>query len=140
MPKLRGHEFYLKAKEIRPSLSDRFIFITGFTADPHMALFFNRYEVNLLGKPFSIQVLIDCVRQLLCQHVTSLTRTENVRKTPHLVKRVIQCSRRDADDIRFAEIAFHAGGLEYLEQFFWIFTRQDRQLAPARVRVSGRNH
>src|SRR6267378_2065212 len=26
MPKLRGDEFYLKAREIRPSLSDRFIF------------------------------------------------------------------------------------------------------------------
>src|ERR1041385_7071027 len=42
MPKLRGDEFYLKAKEIRPTLEDRFIFITGFAADPHIALFFNR--------------------------------------------------------------------------------------------------
>ena len=66
MPKLRGDEFYLKAKEIRPSLDDRFIFITGFAADPHIALFFNRHEVKYLVKPFSIQVLIDCVKQLLC--------------------------------------------------------------------------
>jgi len=43
MPKLRGDEFYLKAKEVRPSLSGRFILITGFTADPRIALFFNRY-------------------------------------------------------------------------------------------------
>ena len=66
MPKLRGDEFYLKAKEIRPSLEDRFIFITGFAADPHIALFFNRHEVKYLVKPFSISVLIDCDRQLLC--------------------------------------------------------------------------
>lgn len=66
MPKLRGDEFYLKAKEVRPSLADRFIFITGFAADPHIALFFNRHEVKYLVKPFSIQVLIDCVKQLLC--------------------------------------------------------------------------
>ena len=66
MPKLRGDEFYLKAKEIRPSLEDRFMFITGFAADPHIALFFNRHEVKYLVKPFSISVLIDCVRQLLC--------------------------------------------------------------------------
>jgi len=66
MPKLRGDEFYLKAKDARPSLADRFIFITGFAADPHIALFFNRHEVKYLVKPFSIQVLIDCVKQLLC--------------------------------------------------------------------------
>src|ERR1700719_4508325 len=66
MPKLRGDEFYLKAKELRPSLTDRFIFITGFAADPHIALFFNKHDVKYLVKPFSISVLIDCVKQLLC--------------------------------------------------------------------------
>ena len=66
MPKLRGDEFYLKAKDLRPSLADRFIFITGFAADPNIALFFNRHEVKYLVKPFPISVLIDCVKQLLC--------------------------------------------------------------------------
>jgi DNA-binding response OmpR family regulator len=66
MPKLRGDEFYMKAKDLRPSLADRFIFITGFAADPHIALFFNKHEVKYLVKPFSISVLIDCVKQLLC--------------------------------------------------------------------------
>src|SRR5947199_10232027 len=37
MPKLRGDEFYLEAKDARPSLADRFIFITGFAADPAIA-------------------------------------------------------------------------------------------------------
>jgi len=66
MPKLRGDEFYLKAKDLRPSLADRFIFITGFAADPSIALFFNKHEVKYLVKPFPIGVLIDCVKQLLC--------------------------------------------------------------------------
>src|SRR6201987_3297836 len=66
MPKLRGDEFYLQAKEVRPTLSDRFIFITGFAADPKIALFFNKHEVKYLVKPFSISVLIECVKQLLC--------------------------------------------------------------------------
>ena len=66
MPKLRGDEFYLKAKDLRPSLADRFIFITGFAADPSIALFFNKHEVKYLAKPFPIGVLIDCVKQLLC--------------------------------------------------------------------------
>jgi DNA-binding response OmpR family regulator len=65
MPKLRGDEFYLKAKEMRSSLTDRFIFITGFAADPHIALFFNKHEVKYLVKPFSISVLISCVKELL---------------------------------------------------------------------------
>ena len=60
-------------------------------------------------------------------------RTQNLRKTPHLVERVVERSGCDADDVRFAEIAFYAGGLEFLEQFFWMFVRQDRQLVPAPV-------
>ncbi len=65
MPKLRGDEFYLKAKKLRPSLTDRFIFITGFAADPHIALFFNKHDVKYLVKPFAISVLINCVKELL---------------------------------------------------------------------------
>jgi DNA-binding response OmpR family regulator len=66
MPRLRGDEFYLKAKEMRPSLADRFIFITGFAADPKIALFFNKHDVKYLVKPFHIQGLINCVKELLC--------------------------------------------------------------------------
>src|SRR5213592_4972290 len=65
MPRLRGDEFYLKAKRLRPMLADRFIFITGFAADPHIALFFNKHDVKYLVKPFSISVLINCVKELL---------------------------------------------------------------------------
>jgi DNA-binding response OmpR family regulator len=65
MPRLQGDEFYLKAKAARPSLSDRFIFITGFAADPNIALFFNHHEVKYLVKPFAISLLISCVKELL---------------------------------------------------------------------------
>src|ERR1700730_1327306 len=66
MPKLRGDEFYLKAKELRPSLADRFIFITGFATDPNIGLFLNKHGVKYLVKPFAVQGLISCVKQLLC--------------------------------------------------------------------------
>jgi DNA-binding response OmpR family regulator len=66
MPKLRGDEFYLKAKELRPSLADRFIFITGFATDSNIALFLNKHGVKYLVKPFAVQGLISCVKQLLC--------------------------------------------------------------------------
>src|SRR5205085_7575344 len=48
MPRLRGDEFYLQAKDIRPNLSDRFIFVTGYWADPSIALFFNQHDVKYL--------------------------------------------------------------------------------------------
>src|SRR5881394_4194816 len=66
MPRLRGDEFYLQAKEIRPTLSDRFIFITGFAGDPKIALFLTKHDVKYLVKPFPVSGLITCVRQLLC--------------------------------------------------------------------------
>ena len=66
MPRLRGDEFYLRAKELRPSLADRFIFITGFATDPNIALFFNQHGVKYLVKPFAVQGLINCVKELLC--------------------------------------------------------------------------
>ena len=65
MPRLRGDEFYIKAREIRPALADRFIFITGFAADPKIHEFLTGHDVKYLVKPFPVQGLIDCVKQLL---------------------------------------------------------------------------
>ena len=65
MPCMRGDEFYLKARAMRPSIADRFIFITGFATDPHITFFFNRNEVKYLVKPFPIEGLISCVKDLL---------------------------------------------------------------------------
>jgi DNA-binding response OmpR family regulator len=64
MPRLRGDEFYLEAKKTRPHLADRFIFITGFAADPKIAPFLTANNVKYLVKPFPVQGLITCVKQL----------------------------------------------------------------------------
>jgi DNA-binding response OmpR family regulator len=64
MPRLRGDEFYLRAREMRPSLADRFIFITGFANDPNIHTFLTGHEVKYLVKPFAVQGLISCVKQL----------------------------------------------------------------------------
>src|SRR6059036_4097235 len=50
MPKLRGDEFYLKARALRPALSDRFIFITGYATDPVLRSFLVENEVKFLVK------------------------------------------------------------------------------------------
>src|SRR3954449_7696558 len=48
MPRLRGDEFYLQAKEMRPSLEDHFIFITGFAADAQMKDFLSKPGIRHL--------------------------------------------------------------------------------------------
>jgi DNA-binding response OmpR family regulator len=65
MPRLRGDEFYNKAVGCRPDLVDRFIFITGFAADPKINLFLSRSGLKYLIKPFPVNTLIKCVEQLL---------------------------------------------------------------------------
>jgi FixJ family two-component response regulator len=65
MPRLRGDQLYQHAVDTRPSLADRFIFITGFAADPQINLFLSKTGAKYLMKPFPVQMLIDCVRQLL---------------------------------------------------------------------------
>ena len=65
MPKLRGDELYLKATDQRPALADRFIFITGYAADPKVNVFLTTTGCKYLLKPFPVQTLIDSIRQLL---------------------------------------------------------------------------
>src|SRR5881227_1837668 len=57
MPRLRGDEFYLKAKELRPNLENRFVFITGFAGESGMQDFLSKYHLKHLAKPFPIQEL-----------------------------------------------------------------------------------
>src|SRR5438093_7844313 len=54
MPNLRGDELYLKAQEVRPNIGDRFIFITGFEADPKINAFLTKSESKYLVKPFPV--------------------------------------------------------------------------------------
>ena len=65
MPRLRGDEFYFQAKEMRPKLADRFIFITGYAADPKIKEFLEGHDMKHLAKPFPVEELINCVRELL---------------------------------------------------------------------------
>ncbi len=65
MPHLRGDEFYLKAKKLRPGLADRFIFITGFAVNADIREFLSARRMKYLIKPFPIQHLTACVKELL---------------------------------------------------------------------------
>ena len=65
MPRLRGDEFYVQARKLRPTLADRFIFITGFAADSDIREFLSARRLKHLIKPFPIQELIGCVKELI---------------------------------------------------------------------------
>ena len=68
MTRLRGDEFFLRALQIRPDIGDRFIFITGFAADPKINRFLKQNDVKYLVKPFPVDGLIGCVKELLAGH------------------------------------------------------------------------
>ena len=65
MPRLRGDEFYIQAKKLRPDLADRFIFITGFAANSDIREFLGARRLKHLVKPFPIKELTACVKKLL---------------------------------------------------------------------------
>lgn len=65
IPRLRGDEVYFKVREMRPDLADRFIFITGFAADHRVKEFLGNQDVKFLVKPFPVEGLIGCVKELL---------------------------------------------------------------------------
>ena len=67
MPRLRGDEFYVQAKKLRPHLEKRFIFITGFVADKEIREFLDARRLKHLIKPFPIQELIARVKELLAE-------------------------------------------------------------------------
>ncbi len=68
MPRVRGDQFYLNALWMRPSLFGRFIFITGFASDPKNSRFLIENEVKYLVKPFPVEGLISCVKELFSGH------------------------------------------------------------------------
>ena len=67
MPRLRGDEFYVQARKLRPNLAERFIFITGFAADSNIREFLSARRLKHLIKPFQINELIACVKELLAE-------------------------------------------------------------------------
>jgi DNA-binding response OmpR family regulator len=67
MPRLRGDEFYVQTKKLRPNLADRFIFITGFGADSDIREFLNARRLKYLIKPFAIKELMASVKALLAE-------------------------------------------------------------------------
>jgi len=65
MPKLPGDAFYRQTTELHPELASRFLFITGYADDATIRHFLSAVPARYLLKPFTIQELIDAVRNLV---------------------------------------------------------------------------
>src|ERR1041385_4255929 len=87
---------------------------------------------HLLGsKPWRIKSSNEHDERSVVQNVaqaTLLMLSQNLREPPDVMERIIKRRRRGPDDVWFAEIAFHAGGLKFRERFLWMFVCEDRQL------------
>ena len=65
MPCLTGDEFFHRAIQARPTIAQKFVFITAHADDRRTHLFFAHNQVRYLEKPFSIQRLISTVTDIL---------------------------------------------------------------------------
>ncbi|MBI2206096.1 MAG: GAF domain-containing protein [Candidatus Rokubacteria bacterium] len=70
MPDVNGEEFYRTATAADPLLGQRFIFITGDTANPESWEFLQQTRVPVLEKPFTPALLLDAVRRLSASPLT----------------------------------------------------------------------
>lgn len=67
MPQMRGDMFYIAVGRLKPHLSDRFIFITGYRDNPDVAKFLWQYCGPTLDKPLSLEELSRAVETVVQQ-------------------------------------------------------------------------
>jgi CheY-like chemotaxis protein len=61
MPTMPGDMFYLAVERTKPKLCHRFVFMTGYKADPKVSSFLERQENPVLYKPFQMMELLDAL-------------------------------------------------------------------------------
>lgn len=65
MPKMDGAQFHAKATELFPSLSEKFVFITGHPEDPRSWEFITCNQNKCLLKPFPMEDFLATVKKTL---------------------------------------------------------------------------
>lgn len=61
MPTMPGDMFYLAIERTKPSLCQRFIFVTGFENDPKFGPFLKRIDAVVLNKPVTMDKLLKTI-------------------------------------------------------------------------------
>ena len=65
MPHMCGDMFYLAVKKVKPHLGSRFIFLTAYGSDQHMAAFLHRVNGLVIHKPASTEDLVRMISLVL---------------------------------------------------------------------------
>jgi DNA-binding response OmpR family regulator len=65
MPHVPGDMFYLAVERTKPALCKRFIFMTGYKADPKIDYFLRKMGGCVLWKPFETAQLSDAINVIL---------------------------------------------------------------------------
>lgn len=70
MPWLAGDAFFRAVERIRPSLCQRFVFMTGHQSNPATDAFLKSVDAFVLRKPFPLKNLLDAIAFAECLHTT----------------------------------------------------------------------
>jgi DNA-binding NtrC family response regulator len=62
MPKLPGNMFYLAVQRVKPTLCERFVFITGHGETPGVREFLSTLSERVIAKPFNLEDLTEAVK------------------------------------------------------------------------------
>jgi CheY-like chemotaxis protein len=65
MPQFPGDMFYRAVQRVKPSLCERFVFMTGHRADPKWDAFIRQIDGLILWKPFQIHELVGALQAVL---------------------------------------------------------------------------
>src|SRR3954467_12720429 len=90
---------------------------------------------TLISRACGAQPLIR--RRAQTHRAFSLMPAQNLGEAPNLVKRVVKGCRCGPDHVWLAEIAFDAGGFQFVEQFLRMIMGQDGELATASLGFFG---
>ncbi len=83
MPHLPGDMFYMAVERTKPYLCRRFIFMTGYGANPKYEAFINKVNAPVLFKPFSMSDLLDEIYGILMKDCFGKSQTR--RTAPDLM-------------------------------------------------------
>jgi DNA-binding response OmpR family regulator len=68
MPNLPGDMFHLAVERAKNHLCKRFIFMTGYKADPKWINFLSRIKSPVLGKPFALSDVLSTIQTVLTEN------------------------------------------------------------------------
>jgi len=76
MPSMAGDMFYMAVQKMKPQLCERFVFMTGFSGDPHVTKFLSSINALVLEKPARVDDIIRMISLVLHRNARSRVVSE----------------------------------------------------------------